>query len=224
MNTPAPRPRSTRQALAGREFALGRVAKPNLVTVGWRWRYELLLAVAAPMAVWLLGTALGATFAALAIAGLIALVGLSHSLRKLLVARAWCIITPHRVRTGMAQAWIHSRDGKMPFVLRTSPEPFGERVRLWCRAGTSAEDFVWARHLIAAACWAREVQVLRNERFVHIVVLDVIRHVEGHPVAAHPARRIYAEIVQQEESGTGPPDEPWVWTDAPHGGESGQAA
>src|SRR5215813_4653918 len=175
MTMPAPRPRSTRQAFAVREFALGRVARPSLLTVGWRWRYELLLGVAVPVAVWLLVRNIGAPLACVVmIAGFLGLV-VASSPRRLVTACAWCVITPHRVRTGMAQAWIHSRDGRMPFVLCTRRKPFGERVYLWCRAGTSAEDFVRARHLIAAACWAREVHVLRSERFVHLVVLDVIR-------------------------------------------------
>jgi len=179
MTMPAPRPRSTRQGLADREFALGRVARPSLLTVGWRWRYELLLSVVVPGAVWLLVRAIGAPLACVVITGSLALVMASPPLRLLVTACAWCVITAHRVRTGMAQAWIHSRDGKMPFVLRTARKPFGERVYLWCRAGTSAEDFVWARHLIVAACWAREVRVLRSERFVHLVVLDVIRHADS---------------------------------------------
>jgi hypothetical protein len=179
MTMPAPRPRSTRQAFAVREFALGRVARPSLLTVGWRWRYELLLSVAVPTAVWLLVRAIGAPLACVVIASFLALVVASSSVRLLVTACAWCVITPHRVRTGMAQAWIHSRDGKMPFVLCTRRKPFGQRVYLWCRAGTSAEDFVWARHLIAAACWAREVRVLRSERFVHLVVLEVVRRADG---------------------------------------------
>jgi hypothetical protein len=224
MNMFGPRPRSTRQALARREFALGRVATPNMLTVGWRWRYELLLAAGVPVAAWLLVNGLGAAFAVITVVALIVLVAVSPPLRRLLIARAWCIITPHRVRTGMAQAWIHSRDGKMPFVLRTTREPFGERVRLWCRAGTSAEDFVWARHLIVAACWARDVQVLRNERFVHIVLLDVIRYAEDHPAVVSPGWRVGGKVLQQEDSPMGLHDLPWVWSDASDAGENGRAA
>jgi hypothetical protein len=210
MNMLGQRPRSTRQALAAREFALGRVARPSKVTVAWRWRYELLLAVAVPIAVWHLVDLLGAGFAVLVLAAVIVLVSASRSLRRLVIARAWCIITPHRVRTAMAQAWIHSRNGKMPFVLWTTSEPFGERIRLWCRAGTSAEDFVWARHLIVAACWARDVQVLRHERFVHIVSLEVIRFVEDRPTLASPGWRVGAEVGQPADTPTGLPGLPWT--------------
>ena len=95
--------------------------------------------------------------------------------RRYLVARAWCIITPHRVRVGCAQAWIHSRRGKIPVVLLTTRQPFGERVHIWCRAGTSAIDFASALPLLTAACWARDIRVSGNERFAQLMTVDVIR-------------------------------------------------
>ncbi len=175
----APRPRSTRQALAGQEFAIGRVARPNPIVIGWRWRYELASAVGLSAGTILLTRSVGVGWVITGASTLVALIAQLPALRHWVVAHAWCVITPHRVRTGCAHAWIHSRRGKIPVVLRTTAEPFGERVHLWCRAGTSAEDFVRARHLITAACWARDVRVTCNERYVHLIVLDVIRHIEG---------------------------------------------
>lgn len=175
MTMPAPRPRSARQAFAPREFATGSVARPGIAGLCWRWRYEIgavaligyFLTVAGPISV---ATVLltGAT-----------LIAAWPALRRTAIDLAWCVITAHRVRTGCAQAWIHSRSGKIPVVLRTSRRPFGQRVLLWCRAGTSPEDFTWGGHLIAAACWAREIRVTRHERYAHLVVLDVIRRPEG---------------------------------------------
>jgi len=182
---PSPRPRSTRQAQAGLHYAIGTVARANLVVAAWRWRYELLLA-AALAAEWI---ALGWAAAAAVTAGLAAaLIGVAAGWprgRRFLIARAWCIVTPHRVRVGCAQAWIHSRAGKIPAVLYTRCEPFGERVLLWCRAGTSADDLLSARGLLATACWADDVQVTRDPRYAHLVVLDVVRH--GQP-GAHAAQ------------------------------------
>ena len=80
-----------------------------------------------------------------------------------------------RLRVGCAQAWIHSRDGKVPAVLLTWRQPFGERVYLWCRAGTSAEDLSSARGLLAAACWADDVRIARHPRYAHLVSVNVIR-------------------------------------------------
>lgn len=173
---PSPRPRSTRQALAGLQYALGTVAPPNPLVFAWRWRYELSLGIGLPVTL----VALGGIPVMLATLGTLAvLVGAAlvwAPARRHLIARAWCIITPHRVRVGCAQAWIHSRRGKIPIVLLTTRQPFGERVHLWCRAGTSAIDFTSARPLVTAACWARDIRVSGNERFAQLITVDVIRH------------------------------------------------
>src|SRR5689334_15103966 len=113
---PSPRPRSTRQARAGLEFALGTVDRANPAVAAWRWRYELLIAAALAV-IW---TALGVAAAAAVTIGLTAALAGAACLpagRRFLAARAWCIVTPHRVRAGCAQAWIHSRGGKIPAVL-----------------------------------------------------------------------------------------------------------
>jgi hypothetical protein len=172
---PSPRPRRTRQALAGLQYAFGTVAPANPLVFAWRWRYELIFGIALPSVLAVLGgipVMLG-TLAAITVAVGAAL--LYGPTRRYLIARAWCIITPHRVRVGCAQAWIHSRAGKIPIVLLTTRQPFGERVHLWCRAGTSAVDFASARPLLTAACWARDIRVMGNERFAQLMTLDVIR-------------------------------------------------
>lgn len=172
---PSPRPRTTRQAQAGWEYAVGAVARPNLIVIAYRWRYELGVAGAVTTMLLVLGPATGATVIAV-IAALIGAMACWPAGRRVLLARLWCIATPHRIRVGCGQAWIHSRTGKIPVVLITRCEPFGERVYLWCRAGTSAFDFSSARALLAAACWAQDVRVACHPRYTHIVTLDVIRH------------------------------------------------
>jgi hypothetical protein len=180
---PSPRPTSTRQALAGLQYALSTVAPPNPLVLFWRWRYELvllILGIGLPAALILLGgiPVMLVTLAALAVLSGTALFWAPA--RRYLIARAWCVITPHRVRTGCAQAWIHSRYGKLPIILLTTRQPFGERVHLWCRAGTSAIDFTSARLLLATACWARDIRVTSNERYPQLITLDVIRHLPPH--------------------------------------------
>lgn len=172
---PSPRPRNTRQARAGLDYAMGTVARANPAVVGYRWRYEL-AATAGLAAMWLLlGLATGAAVTA-AVAGVLAgAAACSPRARRMLAARMWCVLTPHRVRVGCAQAWIHSRSGKLPAVLITRRQPFGERVYLWCRAGTSVADFCSARGTLAAACWADDVQAARHQRYAHLLTLDVIR-------------------------------------------------
>lgn len=171
---PSPRPRSTRQAQAGWEYASGTIARANPVVAAWRWRYEL-AGVAGLSAAWLtLGTATTASLTA-GLAVLLIITACFPAGRRFIAARMWCIVTPHRVRAGCAQAWIHSRNGKLPFIWMTRRQPFGERVYLWCRAGISAVDFRSARELLTAACWAEDVQVSHHARYTHLVALDVIR-------------------------------------------------
>lgn len=173
---PSPRPRNTREALAGLQYAFSTVAPANPFVFAWRWRYELILGIALPAALIVLGgipVMLGTLAAMAALAGAALL---WPTARRYLLARLWCVITPHRVRVGCAQAWIHSRRGKIPIVLLTTRQPFGERVHLWCRAGTSAMDFTTALPLLIAACWARDIRVNANQRFAQLITLDVIRH------------------------------------------------
>jgi len=121
------RPASTRDARAAFEYAIGTMSRANPVVATWRWRYEL-VAAAAFVATWI---ALGITTAAALTGGLTAVLALTASFprgRTFLLARAWCIVTPHRVRAGCAQGWIHTRYGKLPFILWTRSRPSGERV------------------------------------------------------------------------------------------------
>jgi hypothetical protein len=163
-----------RQTRSDLEYAFGTVRRANVIVAAWRWRYEL-GAVAGLTAPWL---ALSIPAATAVTAGLAAALGLLASFprgRRLLAARFWCVVTPHRVRSACVQAWIHSRYGRLPTILITRSQPFGERVVLWCRAGISAADFSSARELLAAACMASDVQVSRHARYAQLVALDVIR-------------------------------------------------
>jgi hypothetical protein len=171
---PPSRRAAARQTRVGLEYALGTLARANVIVAAWRWRYEL-AAVAGLAAPWI---ALHTAAAAALIAGLATALGLTASFprgRRLLAARLWCIVTPHRIRSACAHAWIHSRYGKLPVILMTRSRPLGERVYLWCRAGISASDFSSARELLTAACMATDVQVSRHSRYAHLVALDVIR-------------------------------------------------
>jgi hypothetical protein len=171
---PLQRRARARQTRAGLEYALGTVARANLIVVTWRYRYEL-TAAAGLAAPWIaLNTAAAATLMA-GLAAALTVTACSRRGRRLLAARLWCIVTPHRIRSACAHAWIHSRYGKLPVILVTRRQPLGERVYLWCRAGISAADFSSARQLLTAACMATDVQVSRHSRYAHLVALDVIR-------------------------------------------------
>jgi hypothetical protein len=169
------RPRRARRARSELRLALADVERPSPFVVLWRWRYETGFVAGVPAGLLVAVHTLGLIRAVAGTAIISGLVTLYPPGRRYLLACAWCVITAHRVRTGCAQALIISGRGKLPMILSTSRQTFGERVRLWCRAGTSVQDFVEARELLAAACWAMDISVSYDPRHTHLVILDVIR-------------------------------------------------
>jgi len=164
--------------MASVEAAVSSVSRAGLPGRLWHWRYELALMAGLPLAALAIGYTLGLGWLIAMAATALAVMGAVlawRPARRWLIARAWCVITPHRVRTGCVHAWVQTRDGRLPIVLYTAPADFGERVMLWCRAGITAGDFEGARDILRAACWASDVRVVVNDRRSHIVVLEVIR-------------------------------------------------
>ena len=156
-----PRQPNDPSVLASLEKALSSATRPNPVVAGWRWRYELALMLTLAAVTFAIVQALGAVWLAVIVTAAAATLALRPGGRRLLIRRAWCVITPHRLRTGCAHSWIQSRYGKLPVILFTTAQPFGERVLLWCVAGISAEDLRGAKDALIAACWAAD---MRNHR------------------------------------------------------------
>jgi hypothetical protein len=170
--------------MASVETALSSAARPGIFGLIWNWRYELGLSAGLATVGLASGYELGAAWLiAIATVGLVLLAaGLAWPpSRRRLVARAWCVITPHRVLTGCRHAWVQTRDGRLPVILFTTPAGFGERVTLWCRAGITHGDLEGARDVLRAACWASDVRVVASARYAHVVVLEVIRHLPPRP-------------------------------------------
>jgi hypothetical protein len=170
------------------ETAVREARRPGPVELIWNWRWELgiLAGLGAPSAliaisIGLIGLAVTAG-AGLAV-GTAALLCWPPA-RHWIIARAWCVITPHRVRAGCVNAWVQTRSGRLPIILATNPTDYGEEVRLWLRAGITAADLLAARDVLAAACWAMEVQVIPSARHAHLVTLEVIR--TDHPERVRP--------------------------------------
>jgi len=170
------------------ETAVREVRRPGPLELIWNWRWEfgILAALAGPSAliaseVGLIGLAVtaGAGLAASAAALLC-----WPSARHWIIARAWCVITPHQVRAGCVNAWVQTRSGRLPVILATNPTDYGEEVRLWLRAGITAVDVHAARDVLAAACWAMEVHVVPSARHANLVTLEVIR--TDHPERVRP--------------------------------------
>jgi len=163
------------------ESAVRQVRRPGPIEFAWHWRWEIgIVALTAGLSA-AVAVSLGFIWLAAAAGAGLAAVGAMMCwppARAGLVARAWCIITPHRLRAGCINAWVQTRRGRLPFVLSTVPTAYGERVQLWCRAGITAADLLAARHVLAAACWAAEIRVVPSARYAHIVTLEVIRNRE----------------------------------------------
>jgi hypothetical protein len=151
------------------------VAPPNILALVWRWRWEVAIFLGIPAGLILLGIHIGWAWS-IAVIGMAAVIFAWPENRHWLAAHIRCIITAHRVRTGCAQAWIQTRSGKLPIILMTRPQPHGERVYIWCRAGICREDFEAASDILRSACWASDIYVTSSTRFSHIVILDVIRN------------------------------------------------
>jgi hypothetical protein len=174
------RSRRDRQArlLADLDRALMPEPRRRLLVIIWRWRYELGLVAAVTAGLATVGDVLGARWAVIGAAALVGRFGPPWP--QSYVARAWCVITPHRLRAGFTQARLHTRQGRLPVIMRTTRTPFGEHVRLWCPAGISAEDIRSARATLRAACWAADVKVIRDKRHAQIVTVEVIRRHAHH--------------------------------------------
>ncbi len=149
--------------------------------IALRWRHELGIAGVVLGGFGIAVAWLGLDHALLGLAGVAAAGGVAccrSEVRRLVAVRFWLIVTPHRVRTCFARAWVYNERGQVPAVLRAASTPYGERVLVWCLAGTSFADIESAADLLAAACFATEVIASRDPRRGHLVYLDVIRWAE----------------------------------------------
>jgi hypothetical protein len=174
--------------------------RANPLVIAWRWRYEVALVSGLSIGLVTAITSFGAVPTIVAAIAITLIILCWPPARRFAINRAWCIITPHRVRVGCAEGLIYSSRGKIPAILWTSHQAFGERVLLWCRAGTSVDDLVTARTVLATACWAQDVAVFFDVDHIHLVTLDVIRR--------SPAD-LLSEVEGQRSSD--PSDGPLVW-------------
>lgn len=178
------RRRDSDQLLGDLERAIAPSKRPSLPVIIWRWRYEIALVAALALISTVFIHTLGV--AVTIIAASAALGALSPPWPQRLAAFAWHLVTPHLLRSGLAQARIHNRKGSQPFVVRVTRKPFGQRIRLWCPAGTCAEDIIDARATLRAACWAAEIRVWRDEQHSQLVTVDVIRRRAGPRAGSDP--------------------------------------
>lgn len=180
MGSEGPYRRNDPRLMSSLELAVTQVRRPGPVELAWNWHRELGLLAGLAAAAGFVASRVGliglAVTAGTGLAAGAAALLCWPSARRWAIARAWCLITPHRVRAGCKGAWVQTRSGRLPFVMTVTPAPYGEQVRLWLFAGLTAADLEAARDVLAAACWATEVRVIPSTRRAHLVTLQVVRN------------------------------------------------
>ena len=142
----------------------------------WRWRTELTLIITTIAAYLRLAHLMSAAWAVIILTAPVAAALAVPRSRRFLTARAWCVITRHRLQRACFESRLHTRAGRLPLIVWIRPTKVGARAYLVCRAGTCADDFDTAKDRIAAACFAREARIIPNRRWSQLVTLDIVRH------------------------------------------------
>lgn len=133
--------------------------RPGLLAVAVRWRHELLLAGGIAVAWYEFGGTVVATAAVVLAAVVAAVPLLRRHARGLLQA----VIVLHRVRSGLVQAGVADRSGRLPWVVVARPVGADAvRVTLWLRSGTTARDVERALPVLAGACAAGSVEFVHH--------------------------------------------------------------
>jgi hypothetical protein len=145
--------------------------RPGVLAVLLRWRAELLL-IGLVAGLWLLvgGAAVGW------IAGVTVLLArLVPPFGHALIGVMQAMIASHRVRSGLVQAGIADRDGRLPWIVGFRSQGDAVVVRLWLNSGTCPDDLRAAAPVIATACGAADIEVLQLSSRQDRAVLTLAR-------------------------------------------------
>jgi hypothetical protein len=147
----------------------------SIAGTAWRWRTELLVLAGLLAALAWLSGQVTFIWAIVVLAAAMAAIFTIPVSRRFIIRRFWCVLARHRVHRLCFEARLHTRAGRVPAVLRARPTKVGERLTIWCRAGTSAEDFAQHKDQLRAACYARDVRITPHVRWGQLVTVDIIR-------------------------------------------------
>ncbi|MFC7590649.1 hypothetical protein ACFQYP_48410 [Nonomuraea antimicrobica] len=106
--------------------------------------------------------------------------------RNWIAAHFWCVVSRHRLQRVCLETTMHTRSGRIPLILWITPTVTGEKALILARAGISAEEFEAYAEEIAAACWARNVNVYRHHRRAQFLIVEIVRRDEA-PGTTSPA-------------------------------------
>ncbi|WP_049571098.1 hypothetical protein [Nonomuraea sp. SBT364] len=146
----------------------------------WRFRTELLLAAAlALFTLTLLGAAQeGRWLPFILLTSAVSAPAATRVGRSWFAAHFWCVASRHRLQRTCLETTMHTRSGRIPLVLWITPTTTGEKALIMTRAGISAEEFEAYGAEIAAACWARSVNVYRHQKRANLVIVEIVRRDE----------------------------------------------
>ncbi|MGN9843760.1 hypothetical protein ACTMTI_37110 [Nonomuraea sp. H19] len=146
----------------------------------WRVRTELLLlAVLALFTLTLLGaTQEGRWLPFVMLTSAISVPAVTRTGRNWVTAHFWCVASRHRLQRVCLETTMHTRAGRIPLVLWITPTATGEKALILTRAGICAEEFEAYSEEIAAACWARSVNVYRHRTRAQLVIVEIVRRDE----------------------------------------------
>ncbi|WP_327586355.1 hypothetical protein OHA25_04565 [Nonomuraea sp. NBC_00507] len=111
--------------------------------------------------------------------------------RNWIAAHFWCVVSRHRLQRVCLETTMHTRAGRIPLVLWITPTTTGEKALILTRAGISAEEFEAYSEEIAAACWARSVNVYRNRTRAQLLIVEIVRRDEVPGAASPGLDRLY---------------------------------
>ncbi|MEV0876888.1 hypothetical protein AB0I85_03520 [Micromonospora echinofusca] len=98
------------------------------------------------------------------------------TVRRQVVAWAWCLIVRHRLRVCFAQFIIANQSGSLPLILWARPTPVGERVWVYLRPGLALADLEGRLDRIAVTCHAASALVERaSDRNAAYLRFDIKR-------------------------------------------------
>lgn len=144
--------------------------RPGPLAIAVRWRRELLVAGVLGYTVWGLGPSVAVLLAAVVVAAFLTLPPLRGIGRRELQA----VVVPHRARTGLLQAGVASRTGKLPWIVTSRGRGDAVVLSVWLPAGVTVDDVDASREVVAAACGAAEVHIVapgpRRDRLLLVVV------------------------------------------------------
>lgn len=203
--------RRARRGVRGDVMEMWQAPKQSLpaqiVGIVMRWRVELLLVAVLVIGMVWLSSQLGTWGAWFTLAGVVLLGALVPWTRRFVVSRFWCVLDRHRIRTCLRNAKYRTMtlDGSYPFMVWARPSRTGERIWMWTRAGSSAEDLENVLEKLAPACFAREARLHTRRSLSTLVVVEIIRRDPLDKTAAvtSPLAKVTALLPGTKQPGEG---------------------